>query len=93
MTRKKILLVIVEGPSDELIVQKAYMKKQSGHLPIQDNIDVISVKGIQAKRFLTLVGDLPIRIAVITDNDGDYDNNITAFIFDINSLFSFNNLL
>lgn len=70
--------ILVEGPSDELIVQKAYMKKHNDHLPIQDNIDVISVKGIQAKRFLTLVGDLPIRIAVVTDNDGDYDNNITA---------------
>lgn len=70
--------ILVEGPSDELIIQKAYMKKHNGHLPIQDNIDVISVKGVQAKRFLTLVGDLPIRIAVVTDNDGDYDNNITA---------------
>ena len=70
--------ILVEGPSDELIVQKAYMQKHNGHLPIQDNIDVISVKGIQAKRFLSLVGDLPIRIAVVTDNDGDYDNNITA---------------
>jgi predicted ATP-dependent endonuclease of OLD family len=54
------------------------MKKHNGHLPIQDNIDVISVKGIQAKRFLTLAGDLPIKIAVVTDNDGDYDNNIIA---------------
>lgn len=71
-------VILVEGPSDELIVQKAYMKKHNGRLPIQDNIDVISVKGVQAKRFLTLVGDLPIRIAVITDNDGDYDNNITV---------------
>ena len=70
--------ILVEGPSDELIIQKAYMKKHNGHLPIQDNIDVISVKGIQAKRFLTLAGDLPIKIAVVTDNDGDYDNNIIA---------------
>lgn len=70
--------ILVEGPSDELIVQKAYMKKHNGHLPIQDGIDVISVKGVQAKRFLQLAGDLPIRIAVVTDNDGDYENNITA---------------
>ena len=68
--------ILVEGPSDELIVQKAYMKKHDGHLPIQDNIDVISVKGVQAQRFLNLVGDLPIKIAVVTDNDGDYENNI-----------------
>ncbi len=68
--------ILVEGPSDELIVQKAYMKKHNGRLPIQDNIDVISVKGVQAKRFLSLVGDLPIRIAVVTDNDKDYEKNI-----------------
>lgn len=70
--------ILVEGPSDELIVQKAYMKKHEGTLPIQDNIDVISVKGIQAKRFLNLAGNLPIRIAVVTDNDEDYENNITV---------------
>lgn len=68
--------ILVEGPSDELIVQKAYMKKHDGRLPIQDNIDVISVKGIQAKRFLNLIGDLPIKVAVVTDNDGDYQKNI-----------------
>ena len=52
------------------------MKKHNAHLPIQDNIDVISVKGVQAKRFLSLVGDLPIKIAVVTDNDEDYEKNI-----------------
>lgn len=70
--------ILVEGPSDELIVQKAYMKKHGGHLPIQDNIDVISVKGVQAKRFLNLAGNLPIRIAVVTDNDRNYENNINV---------------
>ena len=70
--------ILVEGPSDELIVQKAYMKKHDGHLPIHDNIDVISVKGVQAKRFLNLAGILPIRIAVVTDNDKDYENNINV---------------
>lgn len=69
--------ILVEGPSDELIVQKAYMKKHNGHLPIQDKIDVISVKGVQARRFLDLAKDLPIKIAVVTDNDGDYKKNIT----------------
>ena len=68
--------ILVEGPSDELIVQKAYIKKHDGRLPIQNNIDVISVKGIQAKRFLNLIGDLPIKVAVVTDNDGDYQKNI-----------------
>lgn len=69
--------ILVEGPSDELVVQKAYMYKHDGHLPIQDKIDVISVKGVQARRFLALAKNLPIRIAVVTDNDHDYKKNIT----------------
>lgn len=68
--------ILVEGPSDELIVQKAYQVANNNHLPIEDGIDVISVKGIQARRFLKLAKDLPMKIAVVTDNDGDYDNNI-----------------
>ncbi len=69
--------ILVEGPSDELIVQKAYQIANDNHLPIEDGIDVISVKGLQAKRFLELAKNLPIKIAVVTDNDGDYVNNIT----------------
>lgn len=68
--------ILVEGPSDELIVQKAYLKSHNNHLPIEDGIDVISVKGIQARRFLKLAKKLPIKIAVVTDNDGDYASNI-----------------
>ena len=34
--------ILVEGPSDELIVQKAY-KKKYGKLPLEDGVDVISV--------------------------------------------------
>ena len=69
--------ILVEGPSDELIVQKAYQVANNNHLPIEDGIDVISVKGIQARRFLKLAKDLPMKVAVVTDNDGDYANNIT----------------
>jgi predicted ATP-dependent endonuclease of OLD family len=53
------------------------MNEHEGHLPIQDKIDVISVKGVQARRFLALAKNLPIRIAVVTDNDQDYTKNVT----------------
>lgn len=62
--------ILVEGDSDELIVQKAYMKTHNGNLPIQDQIDVISV-GTSFLRFLELADALNISVAVITDNDGD----------------------
>lgn len=71
---KKALLV--EGDSDELIVQKAYMSENDGRLPIEDEIDVISVK-LTFKRFLEIAQKLKLFVAVITDNDGDFANKVT----------------
>lgn len=62
--------ILVEGDSDELILQKAYMKTHKGKLPIEDNIDVISV-GTSFLRFLEIAKILGLEVAVVTDNDGD----------------------
>lgn len=62
--------ILVEGDSDELVVQRAYMDANGGRLPIQDGIDVISV-GTAFLRFLELADALTIPVAVVTDNDGD----------------------
>lgn len=62
--------ILCEGPSDELIIQKAYLNKY-GKLPIEDGIDVITVKGLSFKRFLEIAKLLKKQIAVVTDNDGD----------------------
>ncbi|MCK0124587.1 AAA family ATPase [Gelidibacter sp. F2691] len=70
---KKIILV--EGPSDELIVQKAYFDKFN-KIPIQDGIDVISV-GLTFKRFLEIAKLIEKEICVVTDNDHDFENKIT----------------
>jgi putative ATP-dependent endonuclease of OLD family len=61
--------ILVEGPSDELVVQKAY-KSKHGRLPLEDGVDVISV-GTASKRFLELGKRLKLDIRVVTDNDGD----------------------
>lgn len=66
---KKALLV--EGDSDELILQKAYIDKY-GKLPIDDEIDVISI-GTTFLRFLELADLLRKETVVVTDNDGDID--------------------
>ncbi|WP_316980094.1 ATP-dependent nuclease [Shumkonia mesophila] len=62
--------ILVEGDSDELVVQRAYRDANEGRLPIQDGIDVISV-GTAFLRFLELANALKIPVAVVTDNDGD----------------------
>lgn len=62
--------ILVEGDSDELVVQKAYMKQHNNHLPIEHGVDVISV-GTSFLRFLELAVALNLKVDVVTDNDGD----------------------
>lgn len=63
-------LVLVEGPSDEMIFKWAY-KKQYGHYPEVDAIDVMEY-GIRGKRALELCHALDrANVAVLRDNDGE----------------------
>ncbi|MDD5449579.1 MAG: AAA family ATPase [Candidatus Omnitrophica bacterium] len=71
LSRKAIL---VEGPSDELIMQKAYLKNK-GKLPIADEVDVISV-GKSFLRFLEIAEKIKKPIIIVTDNDGNFQNNV-----------------
>lgn len=68
--------ILVEGPSDELIVQKAHLN-QKENLPIEDEVDVVSV-GTSFLRFLEIAEKIKKPIAVVTDNDGDFENKITG---------------
>lgn len=62
--------ILVEGDSDELVVQKAYMDANGGRLPVEDGIEVISV-GISFLRFLEISAIIDKPTRVVTDNDGD----------------------
>lgn len=61
--------ILVEGPSDELIVQRAY-RDVHGCLPIEAGIDVINVRGLSHQRFLDIAVRLGRPCRVVTDNDG-----------------------
>lgn len=63
--------ILVEGDSDELIVQKAYLEANK-KLPINDRIDVISV-GTSFLRFLEIAKHLKQPVTVVCDSDGDID--------------------
>jgi len=64
--------ILVEGDSDELVLQKAYMLRNSGKLPIEDGIDVISV-GTSFLRFLEIAEKINKPVVAVTDNDGDVE--------------------
>lgn len=64
--------ILVEGDSDELIVQKAFMINNEGKLPIEKGVDVISV-GTSFLRFLEIAEKIGTKVTVVTDNDGNVD--------------------
>ena len=67
--------ILVEGPSDELIVQKAYHQKHH-KLPIQNGVDVINIRGLSFTRFLDIGKELNLEINVVTDNDGAHEQKV-----------------
>lgn len=62
--------ILVEGDSDELIIQKAFRINNSDKLPIESGIDVISV-GTSFLRFLEIAKKIKKSVVVATDNDGN----------------------
>ena len=69
--------ILVEGPSDELIVQKAYLLKH-GKMPLDNGVDVLNVRGLSFSRFLDIAKELKKNVVVVTDNDGDYQTRVIA---------------
>jgi predicted ATPase len=64
--------ILVEGPSDELIVRKAYQQKYH-KTPLDDGVEVITVNSLAFKRFLDIARTLDLDVVVVTDNDGNVD--------------------
>ena len=62
--------ILVEGPSDELIVQAAFYKIHK-KMPLDMGIDIISVRSLAFRRFLEIAVLLNKQVAVVIDNDGD----------------------
>ncbi|WP_409260004.1 ATP-dependent nuclease [Pseudomonas sp. KCJK8806] len=68
-------VILVEGPSDELVLKKIYYRKHD-RLPEQDGIDIIVVRGVGFDTFISVGKEIGTRINVLRDNDGDYQNNV-----------------
>lgn len=62
--------ILVEGPADELIVQRAYIDNY-GKQPIEAGIDVVTVNSLAFQRYCELSSLIKKPITIVTDNDGD----------------------
>lgn len=69
-------VVLVEGPSDELILKRIYRDTHKGRLPEQDGIDIIVVRGVGFKTFIAIGKEIGTTINVLRDNDGNYEKNV-----------------
>lgn len=68
-------VILVEGPTDELIIQRAYLDEY-GKLPIEDGIDVIVVDSLAFKRYCDIALLLGKDAVIVTDNDGNIQKSI-----------------
>lgn len=73
---------IVEGPSDEIMFERFY-KDKYGKQPIEDGVDVISMRGLSLTRCLELAKLLNKKCAAIRDID---DNDPADVIADLGNL-------
>lgn len=62
--------MLVEGPADELIVQRAYIDNY-GKQPIEAGIDVVTVDSLAFQRYCELSSLIKKPITIVTDNDGN----------------------
>lgn len=68
-------VILVEGPTDDLIIQRAFFDKYAS-LPSEKGIDIISVGSLAFKRYCDIAIILGKNIAIVTDNDGNIQENI-----------------
>ena len=71
-------VVLVEGPSDELVLKRIYMNKNKGRLPEHHGIDIIVVRGVGFDTFIEIGKEIGTAVNVLRDNDGDYNKNVAA---------------
>lgn len=69
--------ILVEGPTDEMVVTYYYKNKYSKH-PFDDGIELISVDGVSFKHFIQLAQSLNVQMAVITDNDKKEEEDVVS---------------
>ncbi len=68
-------VILVEGAA-EFILLAAFYKNITGTEISESDIHIISVGGLSFQRYLEVAEKLEIKVAVITDNDKNYEVNI-----------------
>ncbi len=70
---KKVILV--EGAAEYILMEKFFEMQEKISIDKSD-INIISVSGLSFERYLNIAKILKIKVAVITDNDYEYDKKV-----------------
>ena len=71
--------ILVEGPSDELVLRKCYAKMKGGARPEEHGIDIIVVGGLGFRNYVHMAICVGVCLHVVRDNDGNYKNNVSRY--------------
>lgn len=67
-------VLMVEGPSEFMLLEKFYMSI-TGKSPEDEGVHIINARGLSFKRYLEIAKLTRSKVAVITDNDKDFQKN------------------
>jgi len=67
-------VLMVEGPAEYMLLEKFYVSCV-GNTPEVDGVNIIDVRGLSFKRYLEIAKRIGSRVAVLTDNDKDYQKH------------------
>lgn len=69
-------IILVEGPSEYMLFERFY--ETTAHCkPENDGVHVMDIRGLSFIRYLDIARLTGAKVAVVTDNDGDIQANIT----------------
>ncbi|HIT95921.1 MAG TPA: AAA family ATPase [Candidatus Aphodousia faecavium] len=66
--------ILVEGPSEYILMERFYETVKSKK-PEDDGVNILCIRGLSFKRYLEIARLNNSKVAVITDNDGNFDKN------------------
>lgn len=66
--------ILVEGPSEYMLFERFYLSV-SGHSPEEEGIHIIDIHGLSFRRYLEIAKLTRSKVAVVTDNDNDFQKN------------------
>lgn len=69
-------IILVEGPSEYMLFERFY--ETTAHCkPENDGVHIMDIRGLSFIRYLDIARLTGAKVAVVTDNDGDIQSNIT----------------